>query len=404
MQNEQTDRMCPHFGECGGCQSQDLGYSEQVRQKSAMLGELFGAFWAGEIEVTPSPVLWHYRNKVDPVFAPKQYDTPPPKGFARETVLGFKKRGRWYWPLDIETCLIGPQGLDALLDDVREWYRAEGLRAWDERTGEGMLRTLLVRDGKRSGKRMVVLITRQVPEFNAGTFVAAVQKNFKADSIHHGIFNRSAEGTFADEMSLLHGEEYISDELHIGDEGNPRVLSFRISPFSFFQTNPRATEKLYTHIRNWVGGCGTKTLYDLYGGAGGIAFSCSDLVERVESVESFPAATEDGEHNARQNKISNVNFTCDKVKNYLKTRIALDDFDPDAAAVLDPPREGLHPKALRRICDLAPRNLLYVSCNPKILAREMPQLLETFSLTRLHAVDLFPHTRHVEVLAEFKRR
>jgi 23S rRNA (uracil1939-C5)-methyltransferase len=381
-----------------------MDYTQQLQQKSETLGELFAAFWDKPVEVTPSPILWHYRNKVDPVFAPKQYDTPPPKGFIRDTVLGFKKRGRWYWPLDIETCLIGPQGLDDLLADVRSWYTQQGLRAWDERTGDGVLRTLLVRDGKRSGQRMVVLITRPNPDFDPSSFVDAVQKRFKADSIHHGIFTRSAEGAFADEMTLLHDQETITDSLHIGDPAHPRILEFRISPFSFFQTNPLATERLYTHIRNWVGECGSTTLYDLYGGAGGIAFSCADLVQQVHSVESFPAASADGEYNAQVNNIKNVNFTNEKVKNYLKSRITLNDFDTDAAVVLDPPREGLHPKALRRIAELQPRNLLYVSCNPKILAREMPQLLETHTLTRLHAVDLFPHTRHVEVLAVFNRK
>ncbi len=397
------DACCPYFGECGGCQSQDIPYSEQVTNKAAMLGELFEPFWTEPILVTPSPITWHYRNKVDPVFAPKRYDTPPPKDFIRDTVLGFKKRGRWFWPLDIEECRIGPMGMDALMASVRSWYQEAGLRAYDSKAETGFLRCLLIRDGKRSGERMVVLITRPGP-FDAAPFVEAVQRSYRATSIYRGIFEGKADVAAADELELLYGEPAITEVLRLETEGDARELSFRISPFSFFQTNPRATERLYGLIRQWVQKIQPDTLYDLYGGAGGIAFSCADLVKKVWSVENVASASEDGRHNAAVNKIDNVTFITDKVKNYLRNEIRAGGLEPNNAVVLDPPRAGLHPKALRRISELAPPHLLYVSCNPKILARELPLLLEHFHLTHMQAVDLFPHTRHVEVVAQFTRK
>jgi len=394
---------CPHFGECGGCQTQDVPYEHQVAAKEGMLQELFAPFWDGPVPVTPSPVLWHYRNKVDPAFAPMRYPEAPPKGFERETVLGFKKKGRWFWPLDIETCRIAPEGLDGLLRAVREWYRPQGLRAFDSRTHEGFLRTLLVRDGKRTGERMVVLITRE-GDFDKEGFVDAARSAFAPSSIYHGVFHGLADVAAADTLELLDGAPSITERLELPGREGMRSLSFRISPFSFFQTNPLATERLYTLIREWVQAIAPDTLYDLYGGAGGIAFSCADLVQQVWSVENVREASADGRHNAAANGITNVTFVTEKVKNYLKYALEAEGLAPNAVMILDPPRAGLHPKALRRVLALAPRHLLYVSCNPKILARELPSFQEQYHLRSLRAVDLFPHTRHVEVVAELSRR
>jgi 23S rRNA (uracil1939-C5)-methyltransferase len=394
---------CLHFGECGGCQSQNLGYPDQLAQKAALLQTLFAAHWPDPVPVSPSPVVWHYRNKVDPAFAPMRYPEPPPPGFVRETVLGFKRKGRWFWPLDIEECHIGPEGLDTLLGAVRGWYRAAGLRGFDSRSGEGFLRVLLVRDAKRTGERMVVLITRPGP-FDPKPFLDAILPVYPAVSVYRGIFSGLADVAAAEELELLHGAPHITERLCISDPEGAREFEFRISPMSFFQTNPTATESLYSAIRAWLRRSAPETLYDLYGGSGGIAFSCADLVRRVWSVESVEDASRDGRENARLNGIDNVYFLTEDVRKYLKRLLEEDGFDPGAAAVIDPPRSGLHPKVLRRLIELSPARLLYVSCNPKILARELPDFLEHYRLETLEAFDLFPHTRHVEVLAALTAR
>ena len=174
-------RLCPHFGECGGCQSQDVPYAEQLVAKEEALCQLLESFWDGPIPVTPSPALWHYRNKVDPTFGGKHYPEAPPKGFQRELVLGFKKRGRWYWNLDIEECRIGPEGFSDLMASVRQWARARKLTAFSSRNQQGYLRVLLVRDGKRTGDRMVVLITNE-GELERDGFIEAVKSSYPATS------------------------------------------------------------------------------------------------------------------------------------------------------------------------------------------------------------------------------
>lgn len=395
--------ICEHFGECGGCQSQDMAYAAQVEQKQSMLGELYKDYWTGTIPVYPSPVIWNYRNKVDPAFAPMQYPEPPPPGFQRETVLGFKRKGRWFWPLDIQECRIGPPRLGELLAGVRAWVRERGHHAYDQRTGEGMLRNLLVRTAPRTGESMVVLITRS-GAMRLDGFVEVVNESFGAVSIQRGTTDRKADIAVADTLELLAGKDSITAQMEISSTAGMLPLQFRISPMSFFQTNTLATEQLYGEIRAWVSEAPASELLDLYGGSGGIAFSCADLVGRVRSVEEVLPASEDGRHNASLNGIPNVEFETSDVRAWLKRYLREGAPRAGVTAIVDPPRAGLHPKVLRRLVELAPERLLYVSCNPKILAQECAVLAKEFRLARIVGFDLFPHTRHVETLALFERR
>lgn len=399
----QPEVRCPHYGDCGGCKSQDVAYATQVEAKSLVLGELFADFWRSPIHVTPSPVLWHYRNKIDPSFNRMRYPEPPPADFVRETVLGFKKKGQWFWPLDINECHIGPEGAGALLQAVRQWYRERDIRAWDARTKDGLLRYLLIRDGKRSGERMVVLITQE-GDLDCGPFVDLSRESFGATSVYRGYFTGRSDVATAERLELLAGDAHITETLHLPDGEGVRRLDFRISPLSFFQTNPLATENLYGAIRRHVARIAPPSLYDLYGGAGGIAFSCSDLVERVWSVEEVAPATEDGRHNARVNGIENVEFITARTEKYLNARRDAGGLAPGAAVILDPPRAALHPKVIKRLLEFLPEHLVYVSCNPRLLAREMVAFTEAYDLVSLEAFDLFPHTPHVEALAVLKRR
>lgn len=399
------EQPCPHFGECGGCRTRDVPYPEQVARKEARLREVFAPFWSGAIPVTPSPVTMHYRNKVEVTFSLKHYPEPPPEGFVRDAVLGFKARGRWYCTLDIGNCLIGPEGMDGLLQATRDWMARSGLRPFNSRKREGSLRVLLVREGRRTGDRMVVLITTP-GDFDKASFVSAVLSAWPgATSIQRGTFDGLADVASADELEVLHGTPTIDECLDVPDSsGAPRRLRFRISPFSFLQTNSAATELLYGHIRQWVQERAPRVLYDLYGGGGGIALSCSDLVEEIWSVENVASASEDGRHNARENGASNITFVTDRVKNYLKWRLQDGGLAPDSVAVFDPPRSGMVPKARRRIIEALPEHLLYVSCQPSVFVRELPEFLEAYQLDDLRAFDLFPHTEHVEAVASFTRR
>lgn len=393
--------LCPHFGVCGGCTAQDMPYADQLAAKQADLEMLFSGFWPFPIPVMPSPVIWHYRNKVDPTFARRRYETPPPPGFVRETVLGFKQRGRWFAPLDIQECRIGPRGLDALAAAVRAWAQEQGLRAWDARSHDGTLRALLVRESCRTGERMVMLLTIGEP-FDKDSFVRAVLSVYPAASIQHGVHRGSADGSLPERVEVLYGAAHIRERLCIPDPTGARDLVFRISPASFFQTNSLAAERLYgavrAHIRDWA----PRFLFDLYGGAGGFALACADLAERVWSVESVGSATADGIENARWNGVANTDFVTADTKQYLAGLERAGGLPPESAVVADPPRAGLQAKVVKRLRALRAPLLVYVSCNPRELARELPDLLKTYRLRTLEALDLFPHTPHVEAVAVFE--
>jgi 23S rRNA (uracil1939-C5)-methyltransferase len=235
-------------------------------------------------------------------------------------------------------------------------------------------------------------------------FVALVQACWPAQSIYHGVTRRRSDVAIAEELRLLHGAPWITEMLHLGTDGTGRRLRFRISPFSFFQTNPLAAELLYARLRTWLHGAQPRNLYDLYGGVGSIALSCADLVEKIVSVEEVAAASADGEVNAHENGVANVQFLTAKTEQYLRSLRDGAGLLPDAAVVVDPPRAGMHPKALKYLMELAPPRIAYIACNPKLLARDCETITRQYRLDALEAFDFFPHTPHVEAVAFFEAR
>ena len=219
----------------------------------------------------------------------------------------------------------------------------------------------------------------------------------------HAIYRGNAEITAADEIHVLHGKRHITEELQIPDGAGARTIRLRISPFGFSQTNSAATEILYGTIRQWVTESRPRFVYDLYGGSGGIAFSVSDKVDRVISVESEETASVDGTFNCELNNADNVVFLTQNVEDYLRDAISMQHgLLPQSMVVLDPPRAGLHPKAIKRLLTLGPQEIVYVSCKPIAFAKELPLLLPAYDIMEMRAVDLFPHTEHVELLARLK--
>ena len=382
--------LCRHFGECGGCSLQNLPYPEQLARKKARVDAALVASGLKAEAVHPSPDLWFYRNKMEFGFS----DVYPPRTEGPSLYLGLKPKGQWRRVLDLEECrLLSPEA-PALLAAVRRWAEESRLPPYNSVRHQGFLRHLVVRESKNGGERMVHLITAP-GEFPAESFVAAVKAAYPASTILRGANAKVSDTASPDSVEVLCGSGRIMEILRLGG----RELRFQISPASFFQTNTRGAEVLYGIARRWAEEAAPGKILDLYCGGGGFALSLAELCDKVAGVESNAAAIEDAKRNAGDNGVLNAEFYVGATETLLP---ALLDIKP-GAAVADPPRAGLHAKAAAALRDWGPPLLIYVSCNPDALGRDLAALAPAYRADRAEMVDLFPHTEHVETIVRLLR-
>lgn len=382
---------CGHFGTCGGCQIQDLPYDQQLQKKTDYLKTLLEPVgWKEPIEITPSPELWYYRNKME--FSFQDVFPSPPLG-QDHVLLGLKRRKRWDKVMNLSECYLLSPEAPKLLEAVHAWAIKEDLEPYNLHRQQGFLRHLVVREAKNTKDRMVLLLTGN-GKFPKESFVKAVESAYPATTILWGVNHKAADVAKSDRVDVLDGPGWIEDEV-LGRR-------FRISPFSFFQTNTKGAEKLYLLIREWLAPLKAKNLLDLYCGSGGITLCVADLAEHVLGVETVGAAVSDARHNAAANKVANAEFMEATVESLLPA-FAERKLEVDTI-IVDPPRSGLHPTAVKALKDMAARWLIYVSCNPKALAEDIRRLADFYEPKKVQAVDLFPHTDHVETVVLLQAR
>ncbi len=378
-----------HFGSCGGCALQDLPYEAQLERKALRVQTaLSKAGCETAVRTLPSPDPWYYRNKMEFSFgSPK----PQPDVPSVPAQLGLKPKGRWYDVIDLEEChLLSPEA-PGLLANIRHWAAREGLAAYHTRRGTGLLRHLVVREAKNGKDRMVALVTApgRIPE---GSFLASVAP-YPATTVLWGINPAPSDTAACATLKILKGDGTITETLTLND----RHMRFKLGLSTFFQTNTRGAQVLYGVLREWLAGLRPARLFDLYCGAGAIGLAVADLCGSVLGIESNPAAVSDGRGNAADNGVGNAEFRAGAVESLLPALGACD------AAVADPPRAGLHPKAARALEESGPAHLLYVSCNPEALTKDLLALKIAYEVQDIRAVDLFPHTEHVETAALLRR-
>ena len=401
--NELVPAMCPHFTECGGCTYQNLSYEDQVALKESQLRELFDGVidketfdrvWEG---VKKSPLQFEYRNKMEFSFGDLYKDGP--------LSLGMHKRGSFYDVVPVDSCKIVDEDYRKILHESLMFFRGVNATYFHKIRHEGYLRHLLVRKAKATGEIMVDLVTTTSMNFESGyenedamlkaykDCLLSLSLDGKLVSVLH-TKNDSVADTITDEgTDILYGQDYFYEEL-LG-------LRFKISPFSFFQTNSKGAELLYSTAREFIGDSIKEgaTVFDLYSGTGTIAQVLSPAAGRVVGVEIVPEAVEAAKENAALNGLDNCKFIAADV---LK---ALDDIaeKPDFI-VLDPPRDGIHPKALEKIIDYNVDRMIYISCKPTSLARDLKVLqARGYRVERMCAVDMFPGTVHVETVVLLER-
>ena len=383
-----VDAPCKHFGVCGGCRFQDLAYEAQVAEKEKQVRDALiriGRTPDPPLEqIVPAASVYSYRNKLEYSFAAGEDGAE----------LGFHRAGRWDEIVDIEECLLTTDLGNAIRLAVRAWAREERLEPYDQATGKGYLRHLVVREGRNTGQALVVLVTAPGERFETGYFVDVLRRFQEVRSIHWAINDTPAEQTNLP-TKLLWGEEAIEEEI-LG-------LRFRVRPSAFLQTNTEMAERLYELARDFAALTGSENVFDLYCGTGTIGLTLARDARAVWGLEISEESIACAIENAELNGIENAQFFAGNVGQTLEELVEKAGA-PDVV-IVDPPRAGLAGKALRRTGALAARRIVYVSCNPTTLASDVQVLRDDhgYQLVRCCPVDMFPHTPHVESVSLLTR-
>jgi 23S rRNA (uracil1939-C5)-methyltransferase len=369
-----------------GAPWQVLPYALQLETKQAQVQDALrriGRLEGFELEPIVAAVEpWRYRNKLEYSFG------TAPDG---RLVCGFHAAGHWEEIVEVTDCLLASEGGNAARERVVQWCRAQGLEAYDRRTGEGLLRNLVVRESRRDGALQVRLVTAPGQLDTEGLIRAAEPY----DGLLWTQLESVGETTQGGQTKLLAGSDRLEEEI-----GGMRM---RISPEAFFQTNTEMAERLYRLAIEFAEPAGSERVYDLYCGIGTIGLLMAPRVAEVWGLEIVEAAIADAIANARRNEVENAHFFAGDVRLALR-ELAERAGRPDLLMV-DPPRSGLSQKVVRRIIETLPRRIVYVSCNPTTLAPNAAQLVEAgYALRRVRAVDMFPQTPHIEAVALLERR
>ncbi|MGN0312449.1 MAG: 23S rRNA (uracil(1939)-C(5))-methyltransferase RlmD [Lachnospiraceae bacterium] len=403
--NQLAEPFCPHFDQCGGCTYQNLAYEDQLALKEKQVREILGEavsedVWEG---IVPSPLQFEYRNKMEFSFGDACKDGP--------LALGMHKRGSFYDIACVEQCKITDEDFHVILSATQEFFRKAGATFFHKVRHTGYLRHLLVRKAKRTEEILIDLVTTTQPDEEAvrqygseegllrnyAELLTGLSESGKLTGKIAGILhtkNDSVSDTITDEgTDILCGQDFFYEEL-LG-------LKFKISPFSFFQTNSLGAEVLYEKAREYIGSLGEdNVVFDLYSGTGTIAQMLSPVAEKVIGVEIVEEAVEAAKENAALNGLSNCAFIAGDVLKMLDTIEEKPDF-----IVLDPPRDGVHPKALEKIIRYGVERMIYISCKPTSLARDLNVLqAHGYRVERACCVDMFPGTVHVETVVLLSQR
>ncbi len=379
---ERVNQLCPYAKQCGGCEFWHLSYEAETRiKKQRVLDALnrLGGQHLTDLPITPAPTCEGYRNKAQyPVAAGK-------KGIT----AGFFKKGT-HEVVPVERCRILPECADRAAAAVLEWAKRARVSAYDETAHKGLLRHIFVRHGAATGQVMVCLVVTKDALPQEGLLLELLRKNVAGiASVAVNINPRRGNAVLGENTRLLWGAEAIEDVLC--------GLRFRISPRSFYQVNRVQAETLYKKALAAADLHGTETVLDLYCGTGTITLCLAKQAKTVIGVEVVEAAIEDAKENARRNGIENARFFCADAGEAAK-RLAREGTLPDVILV-DPPRKGLSADVIEAIAKMLPKCIVYVSCDPATLSRDI-RLLETegYRLQTAEAIDLFPRCSHVETV------
>lgn len=403
LSDKRTTPECQHFGTCGGCKWQHMDYGHQLYFKQREVEnnlKRLGNLELPEVSaILGSEKEYFYRNKMEFSFSNSRWLTQKEivsdRDFEDRNALGFHIPGMWDKILDIKKCHLQQDPSNAIRLEVKKLAVENGLAFFDPRNQKGLLRTLMIRTTS-TGEIMVLLQFFEDQKQEREQLLNHLMEKFpEITSLQYVINPKQNDTIYDQEVVCFSGRDHIFEEM----EG----LRFKINAKSFYQTNSEQAHVLYNVTRDFAGLTGNELVYDLYTGTGTIAQFVSKKAKKVVGVESVPEAIEDAKANAVLNGISNVEFFVGDMKNVFNDDFIAQHGSPDVI-ITDPPRDGMHKQVVEQLLHVAPPKIVYVSCNSATQARDLALMKDTYKVTKVQPVDMFPQTHHVENVVLLEKR
>lgn len=390
---------CIYSGFCGGCKWQFMNYEKQLDYKRQHVVESFehiGLIKDVSVHTTiPSKLIFGYRNKMEFSCSDRRWLLPEDMDrddIDRSFALGLHVPGTFYKVLDTKTCLLMPELGNHILEQVRRFIKGSGLPVYGLRSHSGFWRFVMLRHSVAYDQWMVNIITAAEDRETVQPLAdQLIESNPKIVSVINNITSRKAGVAIGEYEILLAGTSCIRDKIGL--------FEFEISANSFFQTNTLGAERLYETVKTYAGLTGKETVLDLYSGTGTIAICLAADAKEVIGLEIAASAVIDAENNCRINRISNCRFILGDLRKSLPQVSARPD-----VMIIDPPRSGMHGDVVRQVLKMQPKRIVYVSCNPATMARDIGMMKESYSVLEVQPFDMFPHTHHIESVARLEKK
>lgn len=389
---------CPYSGACGGCKWQFLPYDIQLEYKTRHVEEALEHIGGLEgVIVNPaaaSPDVFGYRNKMEFSCSDRKWLLPEQMGSEKTDIsfaLGLHVPGTFYKVLDIEACLLQPDLGNDILDDVRSHMKNSFAPVYGLRSHEGFWRFLMLRHSAARDEWMVNVVTSKEDRESVAPLAEFLMKKYpRIASVVNNITARKAGIAVGEYEIHLAGERVLREKI-----GH---CQFEVSANSFFQTNTGAAKILYDTVKSFAGLAGTETVLDLYSGTGSIPVYLSDQASRIVGIEIVESAVRDAGKNRELNGADNCEFVLGDIRNTLSKV----EMRPDVM-IIDPPRDGMHKDVVKQVLAMAPEKIVYVSCNPSTLARDLALMKDDYRVLKVQPVDMFPHTFHIESVSKLQK-
>lgn len=401
LSEKRTEPKCNHFGVCGGCKWQNMKYEYQLFYKQKQVKDsLERLAKISDPEIQPiigSASEYYYRNKLEFTFSHRGWLTEEEiksgENFGDRPALGFHIPGMFDKILDIKECFLQPEPSNKIRDAVKKHAVENGLEFFNTREQTGFLRNIIIRNTS-TGELMVNVIFAKEDQEKREGLLSFLSASFPEITSLLYVINTKRNDTINDlDVHVYKGNDFITERMSAFE--NNEKLRFKVGAKSFFQTNTEQAYNLYKIAAEFAELKTTDLVYDLYTGTGSIACFVAGKARKVVGIEYVPSAIEDAKENAALNNITNTSFFTGDMKDVLSPEFVQENGKPDVI-ITDPPRAGMHEDVVKRIMEIEPRKIVYVSCNPATQARDIVWLSEKYKVVKVQPVDMFPHTHHVE--------